>query len=238
MALQHYKILQNYLEENHTVLDIGSSSGELLYLLKVKNIPALGIEPNECYAQYSQEELSVDVEMGMLSEINISTTFNLITMFHVFEHLENPLQCVHQISSLLADNGYVFIEVPNIVHDGTKFQNKWHKGHLYGYTEKTLNAIMAKVGFAPIFCQPVGDGGNVFGIFRKREGELNSLIDLQGHCDENLIKLRKNKINYYLKPQTYLKPFARFGRNLDEKVNTFNSSSPKEILDDLYRNEN
>ena len=44
---------------------------------------------------------------------DVKTKFNLITAFHVVEHLKDPISVLRQLAELLEENGKLVIEVPN-----------------------------------------------------------------------------------------------------------------------------
>jgi 2-polyprenyl-3-methyl-5-hydroxy-6-metoxy-1,4-benzoquinol methylase len=72
--------------------------------------------------------------------------FDLATLMHVLEHLENPIQVLTQIrEDLLGETGLLFIEVPNFyAHDS------YELAHLSCFTEHTLNELIRQAGFEPI----------------------------------------------------------------------------------------
>ena len=52
-------------------------------------------------------------------------------MFHVLEHLENPVRDLRHLAESLRIGGKMVIEVPNILYPNMAFSNKWHPGHLF-----------------------------------------------------------------------------------------------------------
>ena len=101
-------------------LDAGSSSGEFVYLLNIKGFLAEGVESNMPYAEYSQAELKIPVTISPFSQFQPEQKFDLITMFHVLEHLENSVLDLAHLGKFLNSGGHFIIEVPKL-HTPT-----WH----------------------------------------------------------------------------------------------------------------
>ena len=93
-------------------LDVGSSTGSLLKMLKsVYGCEIIGVEPGDMFRKYSNKE-SINT-VADISEVD--GKFDLVTMVHVFEHLVNNHQeMLESIWDLLEDDGYLFGEVPDM----------------------------------------------------------------------------------------------------------------------------
>ena len=130
VALQRFSRLSKLLSHGARCLDAGSSSGEFVYLLRKRGFDAHGVEANLPYAEYSQKELGISVCISPFSEYQTDERFDLITMFHVLEHLENPVCDLSSLAGFLKPDGKLVIEVPNILYPDMSFTHKWHPGHL------------------------------------------------------------------------------------------------------------
>ena len=179
VALQRFSRLSKLLSQGARCLDAGSSSGEFVYLLRKRGFDAHGVEANLPYAEYSQKELGISVCVSPFSEYQTDERFDLITMFHVLEHLENPVRDLSSLAGFLKPDGKLVIEVPNILYPDMSFTHKWHPGHLFSFTDQTLSMLLEKSGFKVISCHPIEDRGNLWGIFelakRGRESHLRYL---------------------------------------------------------------
>ena len=88
--------------------------------------------------------------------------YDLLTAFHVIEHLADPIGILRQLASLLKDNGKMIIEVPN-ANDAllTIYKNKafseftYWSPHLYLYNPHTLRKLGQKAGLAVDFVKCV-----------------------------------------------------------------------------------
>lgn len=234
IALERHDRIRSLIGEKAVTLDAGSSSGEFVYLMQKRGHLAEGIEANVPYAEYSRSELQINVSIQPFSEFPIEEKFDLITMFHVLEHLEHPVRDLMSLSNTLKPDGHFVIEVPNILYPCMAFSHKWHPGHLFSYTAETLSDLMKQVGFETIRCSPIGDGGNLWGVFRKSEKE--NTVRLDAKIEEAMAvvsQLRSDGRLYYLNSRNYLKIFGKLRRQLIEKKSS-KGKSGREILDKLY----
>jgi len=231
VALQRFSRLSKLLPKGARCLDAGSSSGEFVYLLSKRGFDACGVEANLPYAEYSQKELGVPVSISPFSEYESDEKFDLITMFHVLEHLENPVRDLSSLAGFLKPDGKLVIEVPNILYPDMAFSHKWHPGHLFSFTDQTLSMLLEKSGFKVISCHPIGDRGNLWGVFEVAEPVepiVQPLLALQ-----NFDELENGRRKYFLNFQNYFKFIPKMLNQLVEKKAS-NAMKGKEILDELY----
>jgi 2-polyprenyl-3-methyl-5-hydroxy-6-metoxy-1,4-benzoquinol methylase len=238
-ALDRHKRIKPFLPSGrlHT-LDAGASSGEFVYLMKKMGREAEGIEPHIGYANYARSRLDLDVSNCTFKEFNPEgKCYQLITIFHVLEHLEFPVEDLIRLGSMLADSGILAIEVPNILHRGMKFSHKWHRGHLNGFNESSLRVTAARAGLKAISCGKIGDGGNLFGVFRK--GSPMSVDDaraeLAGNTVKTILELQKNTdLDYHLRADTWMKIPSKFFSNMEERSHARKFTEPVKTLDAIY----
>ena len=151
-AVQFNKILKN-----KDILDFGCSWGS--FLKKVKNYKSLsGVElRKEC----------INFIKNNIKKINISDNvnsfdrkFDIITMFHVLEHIPYQVETLKILKSKLKNKGKIIIEVPHaedflILQEELKeFKNfTFWSEHLILHTYKSLKSILLKSGFKNINIQ-------------------------------------------------------------------------------------
>ena len=233
-ALIRFRKINELINFHGSVLDAGSSSGEFVYLLKSRGFSAMGLEANEGYAKFSKNELAINVSIEPFSEFSHDRKFDVITMFHVLEHIENPLNDLGHLIKFLKPGGHLIIEVPNILYKSMAFRNKWHPGHLFSYCKISLQDLANKLGLKAIFCDSIEDGGNLFGVFQNVTEENPPAITSRISHDMKLQLLKRQGMLYRFNPLNYVKLFKKLGRLIHEKFKT-NGKTAKEILDELYR---
>jgi 2-polyprenyl-3-methyl-5-hydroxy-6-metoxy-1,4-benzoquinol methylase len=125
-------------------LDVGSSSGALLQRFHEQyKCASVGVEPGDSYRHFSQSQgLKVFPSLDTLAEAD-ENPFDLISMLHVIEHIEDPVHALHSLrESKMRPGGYLLLEVPNLIdHESLELS------HLYAFTRLTLKAIVQQAGF-------------------------------------------------------------------------------------------
>ena len=233
LALKRISRIEPLIDKLSACLDAGSSSGEFVYLMRKNGYEIQGVEANEPYAEFSMKSLDVPVSITPFSKFKPEREFDLITMFHVLEHLENPVRDLRHLAESLRVGGKMVIEVPNILYPDMAFSNKWHPGHLFSYTKESLSALMKIVGLEVIRCDDVDDGANLWGEFSKVQ-EMNPSPPKHSLQPEEVFEtIHKDKFFYYFRFQNYLKFIPKSIRQLKEKIHSM-GKNPTEILDQLY----
>lgn len=146
----------NLLKPKSTVLEIGSSTGHFLFSIKnmVKKVVGIELEPR--HAEFARRYCKIEVHDKPLGEAPLELQqFDIIFMFQVFEHIPNPLEFLLLCKKYLKPNGIIYIEVPNVndvllsVYDIPPFREFYYREpHVYYYSEKTLDKMLQKGGFA------------------------------------------------------------------------------------------
>ncbi len=231
--LKHLPVAQKL-----STLDAGASSGEFVYLMKSLGHSAEGIEPHVGYAQHAKTTLGLNVTNCTFAEFPARpATFQLITLFHVLEHLEFPVADLARLRELLDENGVFVIEVPNILYRGMKFSHKWHKGHLSGFTTNSLRLTAAAAGLESIECGEIANGGNLFGIFRKASPLSAEQIKSQmvGAAEKVLSDLSANSdLDYFCRWHTWAKIPGKIFTQLEERKTAPGHLDARAILDSVY----
>jgi len=151
------KALQNKLNivksrvEGKRLLDIGCGTGEFMAHSKSNNLIVKGIEPSEKARNQATEDLGLEVfEESQLSNWS-EQSFDIITMWHVLEHVYDLKERVGEIKRLLSDQGKVFIAVPNCASkDAKHYQEKWAAydvpRHLYHFRKEQMKKLWEDQG--------------------------------------------------------------------------------------------
>ncbi len=230
-ALKRIRFLQKNLDLNkQTLIDIGAGGGEFVYIAQQFGLAARGIEPNIGYSNFSKEQYGVEVKTAMLSDVEDSSA-DILTLFHVFEHMAKPHEVMKKLHQSLKENGYLYIEVPNILQADASPHNIYFKAHLFYYSKHTLISMASRY-FEVV---DVEDQGNLQILFKKRSQALESLIlpthDTVQISQERMVK--KGWFEYLFLAGGIMKPLFRIERMIAEAF--IRKKQPKEILDQLLR---
>lgn len=130
---------------NGKLLDYGCGTGEFLKAAKGRGWKITGIEPNEKARNQANLKLNNKVEYSM-EEIKRGSAFDIITLFHVLEHIHNLRKTVKKLLSHLKSDGYLIIAVPNYEsHDAKKYGKYWSgwdvPRHLYHFNSTAITSF-------------------------------------------------------------------------------------------------
>jgi|GEM_PF-2294963 2-polyprenyl-3-methyl-5-hydroxy-6-metoxy-1,4-benzoquinol methylase len=95
------------------ILDIGCGQGDFVNLIQKMHssqVEAYGIEPS--ISQETERIKKLTLETLPVSE-NLPKSYDILTLFDVFEHFANPTDCLNQLSQLLNKEGHLVLMVPN-----------------------------------------------------------------------------------------------------------------------------
>lgn len=135
---------------NRTILDFGCGVGG--FLLKAKTISkSVGGIELETRLQKHFIENGLDVSTDLAELISKKKTFDIITAFHVVEHLSDPVAIIKSLSKLLNQNGELIIEVPSandvllILYENKAFSEfTYWSQHLFLFNANTLDALIKR----------------------------------------------------------------------------------------------
>lgn len=214
---------------SHSLIDIGAGGGEFVYLAQKSGFSARGIEPNQGYSEYAREEYDVRVDTLMLDALEEASA-DVVTLFHVFEHMAKPLETMRKIAEILSEGGHLFVEVPNILQADASPHNIFFKAHLFYYSRYTLEAAAA-----PFFdVVMVEDEGNLRMLFRKKPVAEEMLVQSNpvAVAETRLRLHQKGWFEYLFKAGGIMKPFRRVVQIRRERA--LPDSKAKLLLDRLF----
>ena len=109
--------------DQKTVLDFGCGKGVFLSFAKEKGFFVKGVETSLPRAGFAEKYFGIEVNKTYYESGQIfSEKFDILTIFHVIEHLTDPLPLLDNlVKENLTCNGILVIEVPNF----ESWQSKW-----------------------------------------------------------------------------------------------------------------
>jgi 2-polyprenyl-3-methyl-5-hydroxy-6-metoxy-1,4-benzoquinol methylase len=144
------KWIEKYFPKKGSILDIGAGTGDFLALAKSQGWEVNGIEPNSL-ARNNAQEKGIGLSAS-ISEIK-NQKFDVITMWHVLEHVYDLDAQIKELKNLLSDNGVLIIAVPNYKsYDAKHYKEFWAAydvpRHLYHFSQTSIRSIFKSVGFS------------------------------------------------------------------------------------------
>jgi 2-polyprenyl-3-methyl-5-hydroxy-6-metoxy-1,4-benzoquinol methylase len=154
-----FKLVSNYAKGN-SILDIGCGSGELLSLFKENNWKTFGIEPNDNARNFAISEYGLNVNNEESISGISNKSIDVVTMWHVLEHVSELNERISEIKRTLKENGVLFVAVPNnISYDAEYYKEFWAAydvpRHLYHFTPDTIKKLLEKYKFSIIEMLPM-----------------------------------------------------------------------------------
>jgi 2-polyprenyl-3-methyl-5-hydroxy-6-metoxy-1,4-benzoquinol methylase/predicted RNA-binding Zn-ribbon protein involved in translation (DUF1610 family) len=134
------------------LLDLVCGTGYFLKMAKRKGWETVGIERDARARQSAIENFYLNVKAEAYLHTLPVYNFDVITLWHVLEHLENLNGSMQRIYDLLADDGIVVIALPNCnSYDARHYKNDWAAydvpRHLWHFTPKTFKILAEKHDF-------------------------------------------------------------------------------------------
>src|SRR6266481_4776389 len=139
------------------ILDLGCSSGGFLASLKGPSWRRHGIEMSAKVAEIAKAKCGADVFVGdILDAPYPPATFDVITCFHVFEHLYQPREILAKVSEWLKQGGIFYTNMPNIHSAGSRtFGAYWYAlelpRHLYHFSPTSLRFLAGSAGLEEVW---------------------------------------------------------------------------------------
>jgi 2-polyprenyl-3-methyl-5-hydroxy-6-metoxy-1,4-benzoquinol methylase len=136
-----------------TLLDVGCGAGFFLKLAAETGYVTEGVELSPYAAKYAQQKLGLRVFQGELADAGFAReSFDIITLWHILEHVHDPRRFLRQVNALLKSNGLLALEVPNIGSlparaAGINWELMAPKEHFYYFNEKTIKRYLEESAF-------------------------------------------------------------------------------------------
>ena len=158
--IQHYSL-------GGKLLDVGAGKGEFLSIARKKGFMVQGFEPSKEFCDFANREFGVNVHCGdlytFIKKIDAEERFDVISLFHVLEHVKDPNTLLTELRPMLSSNGICYIEVPNADALLLKVVDKIYRVigkswssrlsplhppfHSIGYTSKSIRILLENSGF-------------------------------------------------------------------------------------------
>lgn len=159
-AIKNKISLINSLSDKGTFLDIGCGTGDVLKAAQNNGWKITGIEPNENARAIANSKTNNSV--FDISELNKlpDHSFDVISLWHVLEHLPNLEEYVSLFKRLLKPNGKLIIAVPNHKsYDASYYKEFWAAydvpRHLWHFSQNSIKLLFSKFNMTVVKTLPM-----------------------------------------------------------------------------------
>ncbi|WP_369791957.1 class I SAM-dependent methyltransferase [Tenacibaculum sp. 47A_GOM-205m] len=141
------KLINSFKTEEKTILDVGAGTGDFLKVCKTGGWKITGIEPSDKAREYAKSKNIVLYEN--LNQVE-NNQFDVITLWHVLEHIPNLVEYIKQLKKLLKPNGVLIIAVPNHKSfDAKHYKEFWAAydvpRHLWHFSKTAISKLFSLV---------------------------------------------------------------------------------------------
>ncbi|WP_158839725.1 class I SAM-dependent methyltransferase [Polaribacter sp. L3A8] len=139
-------LINSFKTESKSILDVGAGTGDFLKICAANNWTVSGVEPS-ADARNIAKEKGVILKEELLKVVN--EKFDVITLWHVLEHVEHLSDYILKLKELLSDNGRLIIAVPNHKSDDAKYYKEYWAAfdvprHLWHFSQNSIRKIFSE----------------------------------------------------------------------------------------------
>jgi 2-polyprenyl-3-methyl-5-hydroxy-6-metoxy-1,4-benzoquinol methylase len=143
----------NSEDKNINLIDIGCASGAFLYAAtKLTNWNVHGVEPSLKLVEFGKKEYDVHIKQGVFKVEEYSDTkIDIISLWDVLEHVNEPELLIEEVSKTLVNGGYLIINVPNLDSIFARLLGySWPfylAVHIHYFKNQTIQKLLKKQNF-------------------------------------------------------------------------------------------
>jgi len=144
------------------LLDIGAAYGQFLQVARDNGFQVSGIEPNKESVRIAKEKFNLNLQQGFFDKnYHNQEQFDVITNFHVIEHVLDPLEFVRTIRNDLKNGGIAVFETPNTCSINFFMTRKKNiyilpNEHIFLFSPKSLGYLLKENGLKVIYQKRTG----------------------------------------------------------------------------------
>ncbi len=137
------KLIFNQNNGIGSMLDVGAGTGDFLKVAKEKGWEVHGMEPNR-----NAKQLALQKGISLRTSINDfeKKQFDVVTLWHVLEHIPNLEETIAQLSNLVKINGTLIVAVPNFKSFDAKYYKEFWAAydvprHLWHFSKASMEKL-------------------------------------------------------------------------------------------------
>ena len=141
------KLINSYHKNKGALLDVGCGTGDFLVEAQNQGWKATGYEPNESAKKLTNSKNVSTIDNLVSLSAN---SFDVITLWHVLEHVPNLEEYIKNLKKLLKPSGTLIVAVPNYKsYDAIYYKRHWAAydvpRHLWHFSKKSIKRLFSDV---------------------------------------------------------------------------------------------
>ncbi len=231
------------LEEDDLIIDIGSNDGTLLKAYPKERLNLVGIDPiGEKFINYYPSHIELISDFFLAKDIKAK--FNdkkvkIITSIAMFYDLENPIDFLHQIYEILAEDGIWLFEqsyLPEMLKKNS-YDTICHE-HLEYYALKQIKYMVERTGFKIIEVLFNEVNGGSFSVlvaknnskYIKNENLVNKILNEEKNNDIDSLSTYKKFNSNINRHRNELRDFIYNINNSGKKIFGYGASTKGNVI--------
>ena len=156
-----YSLINNLVKkEDRKILDVGSGTGEFLNYFKKKGWDVRGLETDDKARGFAISNFHCEVDKSIEQTLKKKEKFDVITLWHVLEHVYDVNGYLSKLKELLKDDGYIILGLPNCnSYDAKYYKEFWYAYdlpiHVSHFTKKDISKLVNKYNFQSLTIKPL-----------------------------------------------------------------------------------
>lgn len=151
------QLINNQIDNIESVLDFGAGTGDFLATAQSAGVQVAGIEPNNAARQLAQQK---GIALHENLEALTRKSYDVITLWHVLEHVPNLDEHIAQLKAMLKDEGCMVVAVPNFKSfDAKHYGSYWAAydvpRHLWHFSQTAISKIFDHHGMVVKTIKPM-----------------------------------------------------------------------------------
>ncbi|MEE9408872.1 MAG: class I SAM-dependent methyltransferase [Polaribacter sp.] len=141
------RLINSFKTTTKNVLDVGAGTGDFLKVCKNNSWNTFGVEP-------SIDAINIAAGKGVFLKEQLSEfqneKFDVITLWHVLEHVENLQDYIFNLKQMLSKGGRIIVAVPNYKsYDAKYYKEHWAAfdvpRHLWHFSQCSIHKLFSEV---------------------------------------------------------------------------------------------
>lgn len=207
-CVARFRLLKRFFDFNN-LCDVGCGEGIFLKLLRDEGyVNLFGIEPNRRNVNFAKS-MGLDIKEGSVQNFSQIATKETrgVTLFHVLEHLEDPLLDLKVIYKTLPQGGRIALETPDVESYYVKKLNYNHSlicpQHNFYFNSRNLKNLLEKSGF-----KIVASGRRDFNMHNKSLKEILFRLGFIFYPEKSVVKISSSGLGNLPKASGFLRSAA------------------------------